>query len=566
MLLLGFVRMQILLSMSFVQNRLHSSSGASQKYTQLCHSASESVTRLIAKLRPREAGLIPIPVNVVGGSAGGTQNDSLVKNLRVTAEGVERVITKTVFLMKEGSQSNSTDLTCEIPEGVDGITVSVSLTVVGDLLGDAVKNMDGLISQPSGCGEQNLARFSSSITVYGYLKATGQLTPEREARIRNYVSIGLNKHETLYRPNQGYSFFPYGSDPGSTFVSAFTVKIYRAARKFTAMSDTLVSRIRSAVEFVASKQESDGGFYETSANIRYHHQGGLYSRVPITAFIAIVFTEAILDNEFMEYTLTRDRAIANIVAKVNKNNAYELAITCYTLHLTKHPAFTANYNALLKLSTENPQQMFWDVSGVRSLSVEASAYALLFIRDIDGARAIKIAHYLISKKTATGGWSSTQDTAVALQALSSVAALVANYKGDLNITAVTDTNKLVATQVNNTNRNELQTFDLDPKTREVEVRLKGVKSGKAVISLTCRYFVDVDNREPRFEVSHRLLGQCNTPLKIEVCMNYIPVGKDQSSNMVLLKMNMPSGYNFDPDTTPASSFVKVSSTFFPFAI
>lgn len=108
----------------------------------------------------------------------------------------------------------------------------------------------------------------------------------------------------------------------------------------------------------------------------------------------------------------------------------------------------------------------------------------------------------------------------------------------------------------------MQTFDLDPTTREVEVKLTGTKSGKAVISFTCRTLVNVDNHALRLENSDRLLGQCNIPLKVEVCISYIPVGSDQASNMVLLKTNMPSGYIYDPDTTPNSPFVKVSFSLF----
>lgn len=490
-------------------------------------------------IRPLSAGAIPIRVHAGGALA----SDSLEKVLMIIPDGIERVITNTVLLMKETSATAEAKLSCAVPASVDARTVSTRINFVGDLLGDALNNMVALVQLPSGCGEQNLARFAPTLIIHIYLTAAGQMTPAHHNMIVDYAQQGMQKHLTLRMTNGAFRFF--GGNPASTWVTAFTVKIFRQAQTFMTVDQNLIN---TALTFIMTKQETNGGFNEDDTARHYRYQGGLIGKVSVTAYIAILLTQMRAD--YPQHVAARDRAISFIASNVNQTNAYELAISCYALHLVNHTSFAAKYQTLLNLAIEDSETIHWQAmaSNNVALDVEIASYALLFISKFDTARSIKLARYIISKKTSNGGWASTQDTVMAIESLASVASLVTNYDGQLDVMVWPDVGNILSVTINNANRMTLQSYNLDANTRNVDIYARGPNIGKAIISFTCRYFESFDNVPPRFFVTYELVEECNTPLRIKICINYIADGADVRSNMVIMRMTMPSGYVYDTDT------------------
>lgn len=519
-------------------------------------SESSSITTFKIGIRPLKSALIPIHVRAGGMHA----IDNVEKFLNVLPDGIERTSTQTILLLKEGSDDANTELTCTVPSTVEPETVTTEVSFVGDLLGDALANLADLLAQPDGCGEQNLARFANTIIIYVYIQASGQMTNEIHNKIMLYIEGsqnlegGMQKHMTLRTSDGGFRYFYYGRTNPSTFLTAFTVKIFRQAQTFMTIDQNLID---TALVFLITKQESDGGFSEDPTSEMYQYQGGLRDKTTLAAYIAILLTRLLGD--FPQYTSQRDRAISFILANSNSANAYQLALICNALHFAGHSSFHSKYDELLSLAIETPDIMYWDVTSGTVLNVETVSYALLFISEIDTAKSIKLARYLISKKAASGGWASTQDTVMAIESLASVAALVTVYDGTLELVVrPRPVGNLFYLDITPENQIQQQSFALDPLARRVTIFAQGETTGKAIISFTCRYFEKFDNIPPRFNVQYKLLDDCNTPLRAEVCINYIAQGDDQRSNMVIMKMQMPSGYIFDPDTTPSSSYIRVS--------
>ena len=69
-------------------------------------------------------------------------------------------------------------------------------------MGRALKNLDGLLQMPSGCGEQNMIILAPNIYVLLYLKVTGQLTAAIRETATGYLQIGMDDQSTLnvYEP------------------------------------------------------------------------------------------------------------------------------------------------------------------------------------------------------------------------------------------------------------------------------------------------------------------------------------------------------------------------------
>lgn len=536
---------------SLLDHAAHGWAANDLRYSHDLNIGDELIEMYTIVIKPQKSGLIPIRVDAFGSP----ELDAIEKILLVIPEGIERVITKTELLLKE-ERSKSTDMFCEIPDGVDPDTVSTEITFVGDLLGDALKNIDILIGLPRGCGEQNLAQFSTAILIHHYLTVSNQLStlsPSVLAKIEHHKTYCYQRHMQLRRDDGSYIYYYSSNRVGSTWLTAFTARIFRHARSFIPIDQMLID---TAFEFILSKQNPDGSFSENAVFYDYTNHGGLRGNVAIAAYISILLSESM--EEYPQYVTARDRALNYALNSINSKNAYELAMTCYALHLADHPRFKEKYQVLVKMAVETKDLMFWNVESGTTLNVETVAYALLFINKFDTNRAIKLAKYLITKKTAPGGWASTQDTVMALEALASVAPFITVYDGTLQINSWTDgDDEIPVVIINKENQMTLQKFDLNPKTREVTITARGPVIGKVIVSFTCRYYEKDDGIPPRFNVQHALLENCNTPLQSQICLNYIPIGADKRSNMVVMRMTMPSGYVYDPDT-PLSPLIKVS--------
>lgn len=60
----------------------------------------------------------------------------------------------------------------------------------GDILGNALQNVDSLLAMPYGCGEQNMVRFAPNIYIQQYLEKTGQLLPDIRAKAQGFLQSG----------------------------------------------------------------------------------------------------------------------------------------------------------------------------------------------------------------------------------------------------------------------------------------------------------------------------------------------------------------------------------------
>lgn len=60
----------------------------------------------------------------------------------------------------------------------------------GDIMGRALKNLDGMLQMPYGCGEQNMALLAPNIYILQYLQSTQQLTKAIMEKASNFLTSG----------------------------------------------------------------------------------------------------------------------------------------------------------------------------------------------------------------------------------------------------------------------------------------------------------------------------------------------------------------------------------------
>ena len=64
------------------------------------------------------------------------------------------------------------------------------MTVIGDIMGPSMSNLDTLLKMPYGCGEQNMLRFAPNIFIMNYLKNTNQASEEIKSKALNFMRSG----------------------------------------------------------------------------------------------------------------------------------------------------------------------------------------------------------------------------------------------------------------------------------------------------------------------------------------------------------------------------------------
>lgn len=155
----------------------------------------------------------------------------------------------------------------------------------------------------------------------------------------------------------------------------------------------------------------------------------------------------------------------------------------------------------------------------KTLNIEITSYGLLAIleskRFTDGFPYFK---WLLSQRNNKGGFISTQDTVLGLQALAKFAERISVR--DNNIQMVVKADKLLdATHFNVNPENALiyQTHELPSTVRAINVTASG--HGFALLQLSYHYHTNVVEKDPSFKLKSKILDNSNEAyLKLEVCI------------------------------------------------
>ncbi|KAK1786465.1 hypothetical protein P4O66_018151 [Electrophorus voltai] len=309
---------------------------------------------------------------------------------------------------------------------VPGQDSATYMSFKGGVMGESVDNclnlkgVEQLIQLPTGCAEQTMVKLSPAIHAIRYLDATNQwlyLNAERREEAQTMIQSGYNRILTYKKDDGSYGAFL--KTPSSIWLTAFIAKELTGSR--------------AIIEIVAmSKAES--------------------------------------------YLVERLDMI---------ESPYAMAITAYALSLKNPQSQEAQraHRKLMQMATCDKDRCFWEARGKKAaldaradaLSVEATAYGLLHAVSMqDKVQALRIATWLTQQRKYGGGFRSTQDTVIALEALS---------KFSIHNNDVEDLDLKVEMCVNNGRAQNLHLTRNNALTQEV-VQVKEV--GKVAINVKGR--------------------------------------------------------------------------------
>jgi CD109 antigen len=233
----------------------------------------------------------------------------------------------------------------------------------------------------------------------------------------------------------------------------------------------------------------------------------------------------------------------------------------YALELAESPSRDAAHDRLMEMAEEDEDGLHWGSEIVplqgeepqpglqpmrfpesgQSTVIEATAYATLALtKHGDPLNAGQAARWLVSRRNAYGGFGSTQDTVVALQALTEQA-VGAAADVDLTVTINAGGETKVA-NIDSTNFDVLQVVDV-PAGAPIEVQAEG--KGEAVIQQVTRFNVPAaEEQEGVFKIDVDYgTGQVavNDTITVDTSVRFNPP-EPLKAGMVVVDVSVPTGF------------------------
>ncbi|XP_068407718.1 CD109 antigen [Eschrichtius robustus] len=527
---------------------------------------SEDGATVLFPVRPTHLGEMPITVTAVSPAA----SDAVTQRILVKAEGIEKSYSQSVLLDLTDSKLQTTlkTLSFSFPPHIVSGSERVQITAIGDILGSSISGLTSLIRMPYGCGEQNMINFAPNIYVLDYLTKKKQLTENLKEKALSFMRQGYQR-ELLYRREDG-SFSAFGNnDPsGSTWLSAFVLRCFLEADPYIDIDQNVLHRTYT---WLKGHQKSNGEFWEPGRVIHSELQGGNKSPVTLTAYIVT----SLLGYKKYQPNIDVQESINFLESEFDRgiSDNYTLALVTYALSSVRSPKAKDALNMLTWRAEQEGGMQFWVSSVSRlseswqpsSLDIEVAAYALLshFLQH-QISEGIPIMRWLSRQRNSLGGFASTQDTIVALKALSEFAALMNIEETNIQVTVVgSGSLSPVKFVISTQNRFLLQTAEL-AVVQPTAVNISANGFGFAICQLTVIYNVkdsrssiiqrsiqdqeafdlDIAVKDDKDDVNH---------LNLNVCTRFLGPAR---SGMALMEINLLSGFTVSSDAISLSETVK----------
>lgn len=387
-----------------------------------------------------------------------------------------------------------------------------------------------------------------------------QLTPEIEAKTKKFMESGYQRELTYKHKDGSFSAFGKSDKAGSTWLTAFVARAFSQAAKYIDIDDSIID---NALDWLSTKQTQHGNFPEVGTVSHKDMQGGSGSGIALSAYTLITFLES--KEKRVKYKDTIKKAIDYLVRNLSEeysSDNYALALATYALQLADHSTKNTYLRLLDSTASTDGGKKWWTKSisqsniknphsyEPNSINVEMSAYALLaFIEGGLISDSIPIMKWLVTQRNSEGGFQSTQDTVVGLQALGKLGEKL--YAKDINVQVVAKYNENADTTMNVNSENIFifQQYLLPSSVRNVNIKASG--HGLAIVSVSYKYNMNDTGAWPGFTLDPIVdRNSDQNILHLSVCTSYIPSGRENTSNMAVMEVAFPSGFTVDLDTLP----------------
>lgn len=493
-------------------------------------------------IRPRELGPNGIKITARSEKAA----DAVIKNIIIEPEGVSRELVENLTLVDGKTVEALTDVPFI---AIDG-SGRAYLAVTSSYLTQTIEGLEQLIQMPFGCGEQNMIVFAPDVFIMRYLEASGQVKPEIMAKAELLMLTGYQRELTYRHRDGSFSAFGESDESGSLWLTAFVLKSFAQADGLIYIDRDILGE---AAMWIKNHQNSDGSFDQVGF---VHHQemmGGVSGKDALTAYVAIALMEA-------GETAGAARAIAYLETRLDDiDDAYTMTLVAYALQKGNSPRKGEAVAIMMTMAKEDENGLYWgDDAGPLPLeseemprtfmperqqttAIEATGYATLaLIEQGNSMDANRAAKWLVSRRNAFGGYGSTQDTVVALEALTALGTSArADIDLDIEVASSAGTKKL---EIKQDNFDILQVVEI-PVNDTVRITTSG--RGEAIAQVVKRF--NLPEAEPAsdiltIDVSYDANQvSVNDLININVELSFNPP-VPMEAGMTVLDISIPTGF------------------------
>ncbi|KAL7886405.1 hypothetical protein AOLI_G00041260 [Acnodon oligacanthus] len=516
---------------------------------------------------PLKEGEIPITIHLYD-SQFEMGVDAIQKTLLVLTEGVQMRKEESHLINLDGRSDKIIAIDAEfsnmtVPDSTTNLFIKVeedAFSVASAMPLLSPSRVESLIRAPSGCAEQTMIKMSPTALSIRYLDHSNrwlELSAGTRDTALEYVQRAYDRLLTEFRKEDG-SYGAWKTHPSSHWLTALVVKVLSlvAECELVANADQpIVSEmeIRRPVNYLITKQNPDGSFSDPHPVIHREMQGGiggLEQEVSLTAFITIALNRSLphLDTETDAVKDSISRATKFLLSRVDQlERPYAMAITAYCLStcLPDKTLALSAWSKLQRLARREGECKVWRASeGTRlagerthylvppavALTVETTAYALLTALAHGHMEEAKAAAcFLSSQENYEGGFKSTQDTIVALEALSEYAI----HKPESPF-------RMINVQFTRPGRPEMERLVLDKQGEKVEAELKRLVGGSITAKISGKgeakikvvkayYDLDPFTTCENLSINVTVTGKVEYTAHVTDTYNYYDYGKDEPS-------------------------------------
>lgn len=478
--------------------------------------------------------------------------------------------------------------------GSNKAVLTVSGGVVGPMFPTMPVNSKSLLRLPSDCGEQNMFNFAANLLSISYLRQTGQETLEIRKEVFKHLNL-LYQSQLSFRNKDGsFRAFKSSSEP-SVWLTAFVTRYLHQATAQEWENYIYIDPdvIDSAIGWLVSKQTQEGSFSEQGHftydrkldnSVRFGQPMEDYrmKNVSLTAYVLIALHSVkdrageqaarannarILAQKYLESLLHRTTIKTS-------QDPFDLAIVTYALQLVNSIEADEAYNYLDKHMHQQSGLKYWSPEIVPqntvntlnnrniiyprargkfdSKNVQTTAYGLLTQIQRQAPHQRDIVEWLNTQRLTSGGWASTQDTIVALQALIEYSIgydhrSVTDIKIIIEAPALRDGNRENKIAITEANLSQPQTLNMSNAFGMFQIRSEG--SGTALLSLEIQYNVDWPHLQIKpalkafdLDVRPSYSGRNSSNMHMDICTRWTLLSESPRSGQAVLEVPIPTGY------------------------
>lgn len=496
---------------------------------------------------PTAVGNIPIKIRATCELAA----DEIHKEILVKPEGYTLHYNEP-FLLKVTDDS-PVDINYDINIDPDAVKDSerIEVSVIGDIMGPTIEGLGRLIRIPSGCGEQNMINFAPNIYIHNYLKATSKLTPEQFKLIKMYTEKGYKNQLQYQRSDGSFSAFGSRDTQGSTWLTAFVLRCFSQAKKSIPELFIDDQIIHKGVTWLIRKQTKENSFKEDGRVLHGAMQGGASKGVALTTYVLISLFEI---NDRSNIT---QQVFAEVIEDlpINGTNTYTLGMMLYLMSLIEDSSKFDTIEAILDKKAINSDGMkYWETEDMgkvasyrqsASTGIELASYILLaYTHQGMIEKGIPIMKWLMSQRNSLGGFHSTQDTVLGLEALSSFAAKVKSPKS-LTVTVTADnTTSHTFPEIGPLTDTILNKHVLPSDTKNIHINAVGTTFEDALYTyalaqISWQYNVKLGSADSVFVANVEYKAKSSNEIEIDIR----PRLKELNlTGMVIVEATLPSGF------------------------